>query len=125
MNPRYPIVSNRAAHRCEYCRAPEAVFKFRFEVEHVVPPGRGGTDSDDNLALSCRSCNVFKSNHVEAHDPESRNLVALFNPRLDNWDEHFEADVETGTIRGISAIGRATSALLRMNEPAQTTARRQ
>lgn len=29
MNPRYPAVAQRAAHRCEYCLAPEAVFNFR------------------------------------------------------------------------------------------------
>ena len=34
MNPHYPLVAQRAAHHCEYCRAPEAVFNFAFEVEH-------------------------------------------------------------------------------------------
>ena len=37
MNPRYAPVAERAGHRCEYCRAPEAIFNFPFEVEHIVP----------------------------------------------------------------------------------------
>lgn len=37
MNPHYPEVSHRAAHRCEYCHAPEVIFNFPFEVEHVIP----------------------------------------------------------------------------------------
>jgi len=30
MNPHYARVAQRAGHRCEYCRAPEAVFNFPF-----------------------------------------------------------------------------------------------
>ena len=37
MNPNYPFVAERACHRCEYCHAPEAIFNFPFEVEHIVP----------------------------------------------------------------------------------------
>jgi hypothetical protein len=69
MNPRYPAVAARAGHRCEYCFAPEAVFNLPFEVEHVIPPGAGGGDDDVNLALACRSCNLFKSNRIVGYDP--------------------------------------------------------
>lgn len=48
MNPRYASVAARAGHRCEYCHAPEAVFNFPFEVEHVVPPGLLGADSEES-----------------------------------------------------------------------------
>ena len=37
MNPGYEAVALRAGHRCEYCRAPEAVFNFPFEVEYIIP----------------------------------------------------------------------------------------
>src|SRR2546430_4982751 len=60
MNPRYPAVSHRAVHRCEYCHAPEAIFNLPFEVEHVIPISRDGTDGEINLALACRSCNLHK-----------------------------------------------------------------
>jgi hypothetical protein len=42
VNPHYPLVAERAAHRCEYCHAPEAIFNFPFEVEHIIPPLHGG-----------------------------------------------------------------------------------
>jgi HNH endonuclease len=51
MNSRYPSVSGRARHRCEYCRAPEAIFNFPFEVEHIIPLSHGGID-EANLALA-------------------------------------------------------------------------
>ena len=65
MNPRYALVAARAGHRCEYCQAPEAIFNFPFEVEHVVPPGKAGPDTEDNWALACRSCNLFKSDGLD------------------------------------------------------------
>jgi len=36
MNSFYTLVADRAAHRCEYCHAPELVFNFPFEVEHIA-----------------------------------------------------------------------------------------
>jgi hypothetical protein len=53
MNPHYAQVALRAGHRCEYCHAPEAVFNFPFEVEHVVPFARPGSAEEANLALAC------------------------------------------------------------------------
>ena len=80
MNPRYHLVAPRAGHRCEYCHAPEVVFNFPFEVEHVTPVSRGGSDSNDNLALSCRSCNLLKGARVEHVDPVSATVQRLYSP---------------------------------------------
>ncbi|HEX9973601.1 MAG TPA: HNH endonuclease signature motif containing protein [bacterium] len=125
MNPRYAQVALRAGHRCEYCRAPEVVFNFPFEVEHVLPVYRGGTDTENNRALACRSCNLRKATHVGGVDPKSEAMVRLFNPRYDRWEEHFLADPDSGEIKGLTAIGRATIARLEMNSEAQILARRQ
>jgi hypothetical protein len=54
MNPHYPLVAQRAAHQCEYCPAPEAVFNMAFEVEHIIPPRHGGRDEPSIGALACR-----------------------------------------------------------------------
>ncbi|MBC7854323.1 MAG: HNH endonuclease [Pirellulaceae bacterium] len=64
MNAAYAAVARRAEHRCEYCHAPEVVFNFPLEVEHIVPPQRGGSGELDNLALACRACNLFKSDKI-------------------------------------------------------------
>jgi hypothetical protein len=119
------MVAKRAGHCCEYCRAPEAIFNFPFEVEHIVPTSRGGADHASNWALSCRACNLHKHVSVEAPDPETRRTVPLFNPRRDLWDEHFRVEEATAALVGLSPTGRATIAWLRMNRPAQVEARRQ
>ena|SRR5436190_21798419 len=125
MNPHYPLVAQRAAHHCEYCRAPEALFNFPFEVEHIIPPIHGGPGEDSNWALSCRSCNLHKSVHIESIDPETQTTVRLFHPRQSSWADHFRVETNTATIIGLTATGRATVARLQMNSPAQLVARRQ
>ena len=57
--------------------------------------------------------------------PETKVEVTLFHPRQDNWDSHFHVDTESGSILGITLIGRATVARLEMNSEAQIAARRQ
>lgn len=125
MNPRYRLVAQRAAHCCEYCGAPEALFNFAFEVEHVLPTMRGGRDEASNWALACRSCNLHKSSHTDGLDPESQTSVRLFHPRQDRWSDHFRLDVLNGRLAGLTSIGRATVNRLRMNSPAQVVARSQ
>ncbi|HEY0079165.1 MAG TPA: HNH endonuclease signature motif containing protein [Pyrinomonadaceae bacterium] len=125
MNPRYPFVSARARHACEYCRAPEIVFNLAFEVEHITPQSLGGTAMEDNLALSCRSCNLYKADFLWGLDTVSQAESRLFNPRRDAWQEHFLLVEETGEIRGLTAVGRATISRLRINSEAQVSARKQ
>ena len=124
MNPRYPLVARRAGHRCEYCRAPEAIFNLPFEVEHIIPRSREGGDDESNWALACRSCNLYKSDQIEGRDEVTQKNVRLFHPRRDRWDEHFRVERETGTILGLTPIGRATVAILQMNRGNQLAARR-
>lgn len=122
MNPAYPAVADRAGHRCEYCHAPEATFNFRLEVEHILPTTRGGRQGLENLALSCRACNLFKSDAVTAIDSLSGKSVRLFDPRVDRWQEHFGPTIH-GEIIGLTETGRASVERLRFNTPGQIAAR--
>jgi hypothetical protein len=124
MSRHYEQVARRARHRCEYCRAPEAIFNLQFEVEHIVPTSRGGLDEESNLALSCRSCNLFKSDEQAALDEATGEVASLFHPRQDRWDEHFRFDAEEGDIVGLTSVGRATVASLRMNRHLARAARK-
>jgi hypothetical protein len=125
MNPLYGAVALRAGHRCEYCRAPEAIFNFPFEVEHIAPVARGGAKSEENSALACRACNLRKAAHVTGIDPESAEETRLFNPREDHWEEHFQFAAKSGAIEGLTPVGRGTVARLELNSEAQVHARLQ
>ena len=123
MNPRYPLVAARAGYRCEYCHAPQAVSNSHFEVEHVQPLSRGGDGQPENLALACPFCNVFKAGALHAIDPVSGAHAALFHPRRDIWEEHFEVNLMTMHVVGLTATGRATVECLRMNRDLSVLAR--
>ena len=92
MNRLYLLVAERAGHRCEYCRAPEAIFNFAFEVEHIVPTSRNGPDDESNAAPACRSCNLYKSDRIRGRDPVTGKVVRLFHPRQHRWDHLFRLE---------------------------------
>lgn len=111
-------VVDRARNLCEYCRSPADYSLAAFEVEHILPSVSGGTDDLDNLAWSCPHCNSHKAAAVEAADPDSpeqNELVPLFHPRRDSWNEHFIWSSDSLTIVGTTATGRATVVRLGMN----------
>jgi len=123
MNPYYSAIAERANHRCEYCHAPELVFNFPFEVEHIIPLFRQGTNEESNLALACRSCNLRKGTRISGIAPNSNSEVQFFHPRQNLWSEHFQIDTEAGMVVGITAIGKVTVENLEMNSTAQIAAR--
>jgi hypothetical protein len=101
-------VRQRAGYRCEYCGYSEAASSTPLEVNHIIPEAKGGPTTIDNLALCCRSCNLYKHIKTEGIDPATGVTVPLFHPRRQPWLEHFLLDRSTGIIRGSTSIGRAT-----------------
>ena len=107
------VVLQRARGSCEYCRMNQAIQGATFHIEHVIPLARGGATIAENLALACPSCNLWKSDLVEAEDPSTGWRVPLYDPRRERWGDHFRVD--GASIVGTSPTGRATVARLRMN----------
>lgn len=110
------VVRRRAGDRCEYCRLPaEAVPYLVFHVDHIVAKQHLDDLSDDpeGLAWACSNCNYHKGPNLVSIDPESLDRVDLFNPREDDWIDHFL--VAQGAIVGKTPSGRATARLLNMN----------
>jgi hypothetical protein len=112
---RRQFVRLRASQLCEYCRVPQEFSELRFHVEHIVARQHGGSDSADNLALACPSCNLHKGPNLTAIDPQTGAIERLFNPRVDFWFDHFAQD--GAHISGLTPIGRATVSLLEINDP--------
>jgi hypothetical protein len=107
-------VRDRADHRCEYCRLCQARQQGTFHVDHVWPSSASGATTLDNLALACVSCSLRKGARTAVPDPETGELVPLFNPRVDVWTDHFEFS-ESYLLMGRTTVGRATVAALRLN----------
>lgn len=109
-------VRKRANFLCEYCHSPERLSANRFTIDHLMPTSLGGSDEWINLALACRRCNERRSNFLEGIDPETQQTASIFNPRYQNWNDHFSWTEKGTVIQGRSAIGRATVVRLDMND---------
>lgn len=117
-------VQTRAAGRCEYCLLDERIALKRHEVDHIRAEKHGGLTVAENLCLSCYECNHRKGSDISSVDPISDEVVALFHPRRDRWSEHFRLHGD-GHIEGLTARGRVTVLLLKINDPERALLRAQ
>jgi hypothetical protein len=86
-----------------------------FPVDHIIARQHGGQTVLENLAFACLHCNRHKGPNIAGTDPNTSELVRLFHPRTDQWNEHFEW---TGAaLAGKTAIGRVTIHVLSINDP--------
>lgn len=107
-------VVERAGHRCEYCGVPEDAPLVPHEVDHVIAECHKGRTESSNLAYACFRCNRLKGSDLSSIDPQSGDIIRLFNPRTDRWSEHFP--LEGATIVPLTAIGRTTAVFLNFND---------
>ncbi|WP_414618901.1 HNH endonuclease [Calothrix sp. CCY 0018] len=107
------LIYERAKHCCEYCFFPEVAALVSHEVDHIIAEKHGGLTQADNLALSCALCNKHKGSDLASIDPQTGNIAPLYNPRQDNWSDHFS--VNQAEFAGITPIGRVTVKLLQLN----------
>lgn len=113
-------VYDRAGGCCEYCRTCEVNTGQTMQVDHIDPQGG---DDPANLCLACWNCNNHKRQATSAPDPATGEEALLFNPRVEEWTEHFEW-VDGGVrVRGLTATGRATVERFKMKRPAIVIAR--
>lgn len=117
-------IRHRAKYHCEYCKRSEEIMATNFEVDHIVPVSKGGTDDDDNLACACRDCNAHKSNREMCLDPETNNDTPIFNPRNQVWENHFQWSQDGIQLTGLSIIGRAIINCLYLNNERLQNARK-
>lgn len=76
----------------------------------------------ENLALQCPSCSLHKSHKTSALDPVSHDVVPLYHPINQRWEENFRIE-EDGSCLGLTPTGRATVEALGMNQPLPRIAR--
>lgn len=108
-------IVKRARGYCEYCLSPMSYSPDPFEVEHIFPQSLGGKTELANLALSCHGCNNIKNNRISGHDPITDQMAPLYNPRKDDWKDHFEWSEDLGMILGLTPTGRVSVEMLQLN----------
>ena len=117
-------VAAKARHRCGYCLTSETITGMPLDVEHIRPEALGGPTIEENLWMACSVCNNFKGERINALDPVSGEVVALFNPRRHIWTEHFAWSSPGDEVMGLTSTGRATVIALQLNRELLVEARR-
>ncbi len=108
------LVWQRAGSRCEYGRLLQSDTPFRtFHIDHIVARKHGGSDDPGNLALACDRCSLHKGSNLSGVDDHTDQVVSLFHPRTQVWQDHF--GLEQARIVGRTPTGRATARVCSMN----------
>jgi hypothetical protein len=108
------FVAQRADYLCEYCLIAENDTLWGCQVDHVISLKHGGSNAVENLAYACAFCNRQKGTDLGSIDWQTGNLVRFFNPRQDNWSEHFK--LNGSTILSVTIIGEVTVRLFGFND---------
>jgi HNH endonuclease len=108
------LVAQRADHLCEYCLIHEDDTFFSCEVDHIISEKHGGTTREDNLAYACTFCNRFKGTDVGSVIWQTGKFSRFFNPRADQWADHFALDGVRIVPR--TEIGEVTVRILGLND---------
>lgn len=116
-------VIERAGDRCEYCLFPQRLTLLAFEMEHIISEKHGGETSLENLALAYPYCNRAKGTDLGSIDPEINQLTPFFNPRVQNWQDHFSLD--GAIIVPLTPEARVSVFILQLNDPDRVQEREQ
>ncbi len=114
MNPALRAQARQRANGfCEYCQMPDSATELPHEADHIRAIKHDGPTELTNLAWACARCNDFKGSDVSAYIPGTDQLVKLFNPRIDRWDDNFWWDGPI--LQGKTGVAQATISLLKIN----------
>jgi hypothetical protein len=109
------LTRDRAQNCCEYCLISQEDNFLPFEVDHIIAEKHSGETVAENLCWSCSTCNGYKGSDVGSYDIVTKQLTPLYNPRTERWATHFT--LEGAEILALTAIGRVTLTILRLNDP--------
>jgi len=108
-------VRERASALCEYCHLPNTLTTLPFQIDHIIAEKHGGPTILENLAYCCLHCNAFKGPNIAGVNRDTQEVVRLFHPRRDIWEDHFTWD--SARLLGRTSVGQATIEVLAINAP--------
>jgi hypothetical protein len=94
---------------------PQQYDLLTFQIDHTIARKHHGTDEFNNLALACFACNNHKGPNIAGVDPDTDEVVRLFHPRQDSWEDHF--GWRGAVLVGRTPVGPATIDVLAINLP--------
>lgn len=115
--PRTPIstavaetIKQKFSHTCSYCKmsgTPEYGPDGKiWNIDHIKPVSRGGTDSEHNLCLSCWTCNSIKGPY---HRDAYRSVLSQLPDPLHLYIADIHPDARTSAVRDLRQLTKARS----------------
>ena len=91
----------RSKFKCEYCDRDllASVDDYKeWQEDHIIPVSSGGEDTDDNIVISCRTCNVnvkskWDPRIVCGQNPSREELILAVREYVANRREKYLSDV--------------------------------
>lgn len=108
------LVINRADRLCEYCLIHSDDTVLGCSIDHIISLKHSGPNEANNLAYACIFCNRYKGSDIGSIIWETQEFIRFYNPRRDQWSEHFR--LEQSTITPVSSIGEVTVRILGFND---------
>jgi 5-methylcytosine-specific restriction endonuclease McrA len=108
----------RAEFRCKYCHLHQNNSFASHEIDHIYAEKHGGATTEVNLCVACSGCNRHKGSDICSIDPLTGEIVPLYHPRQDKWEDHFRFG-EDGFIEALTPTGRVTARIVNFNELAR------
>lgn len=106
------LVAQRADGLCEYCLVHESDTYLGCQVDHIVSEKHGGPTDPQNLAYACTFCNRAKGSDIGSATQAGK-FCRFFNPRTDDWADHFE--LHGVRIKPRTDVGEVTARILELN----------
>jgi hypothetical protein len=107
-------VTARARGLCEYCRSPEHFTPARYSLEHIHPR-RQRADQLGKPSPGVPRLQRLQRRQNYGPRPGNQPPAPLFHCRQHRWQDHFAWSADSLEVVGLTPIGRATIALLRLN----------
>ena len=104
----------RAESVCEYGLIHEDNTFFGCHVDHVLREKHGGLTQADNLTLACTFCNLHKGSDIGSLS-SAEILTRFFNPRTDEWAQHFALNEADFVIEPLTTVGEVTARIFQFN----------
>jgi len=76
----------RDEHVCQYC----GISRTPLTIDHIIPKGKGGLDTWENLVAACKPCNQKKGDKT----PEEVNMLLARVPKRPNRLHYFQKFVK-------------------------------
>jgi hypothetical protein len=92
---------------------PSSLRRHRIHIDHIFRASMVVEPPRTTSPYRASNCNSYEGPNLSGIDPTAGQIVTLFHPRRDRWEDHFQW---LGPfLRGLTPVSRATITVLNIN----------